>query len=103
MNKRVFINSLIALCNQRDENFSLEMDSICLLTSIGYISGSLVKYNEPKNTPEDAVACSFASGISQTSDNDFILLKDVTVQTNSEKFFHKYLYVFTEDIIAVSL
>lgn len=98
--------------NGEDFSISLESDTLVLLTGAGQITGKPVNLNaditDAKSLKEkigDSFFISIANAYKKNCKEDnFILLKDATLRNTSDTSFHyDFLYVFTGDVIAVTI
>lgn len=112
MNKKAFIELLHHSGNLQidihNASFSADNDLIVLVTAAGQISGTILKNDSSDATEERITDNLFLaiknSYIENSKELDFILLKNAVLLLNSGKEVrYRYLYVFTDDVIAATV
>lgn len=93
----------------QEKNFSIESknNSLILITAAGQITGTFLLESNSSDSKEQMTDNFFIGAghayTEHTKEQSFILLKDAILRTSTEKFTYSYLYVFTDDIIAVTI
>lgn len=111
MNKKALISFLHKVGNtsfkSEDISISATNDMLILITAAGQITGTpLLKADNPdaKQTITDGIFLETAKTYSnETKEDSFLLLKNAVLQTSSGAVSYRYLYVFTDDIIAATI
>lgn len=111
MNKKMLISLVHHAGNMSLETSSGSISSVnnllILVTAAGQITGTLLQKendSDPKEQIADAIFLSAANTLANHAGEDsFILLKDATLKTAGCDIAYRYLYVFTDDIIAVTI
>lgn len=111
MNKQFLISLIQRAANTpiKNDEFSMDMSghSLVLVTAAGTIVGTpLLKCDESdlKELAVDAFFYTLGEAYSEkTNENSFILLKDAVLNTGSCNISYKFLYVFTDDVIAATI
>lgn len=112
--KNVLVHMLsnIDKLNHSGNDFSFSINPYCLVlvTAAGTIKGNLCKPADNSPLEEcipDAIFCDIEKTINteiDTSSSPFILLKDATLLDRSgTTIYYRYLYIFTNDIIAATI
>ena len=113
MNKKFLIYLIHRAANLKmdteDVSIALDNQSLVLLTAAGQITGTPLEKDTLKSEAikEQVLDTLFLESgnvySSEYNEDDFILLKNVTLITSSgNQLSYGYLYVFTDDIIAAS-
>lgn len=108
-------NNFISLIQQatskpiKNDVFSMDMSdhSLVLVTAAGTIVGTPLSKCDESDLKEFAVDALFYT-LGETyrkkfNENSFILLKDAVLKTGSCDISYKFLYVFADDVIAVTI
>lgn len=106
--KTMFALSSGILSSLKTESIDLTENQLILVTPAGTMTGTFVS-SELEEELKDDISFNFMKQISNnaskncSNSQDVILLKDVSLVSSNVNQFFKYLFVFTEDIIAISL
>lgn len=111
MNKQFLISLIQRAANTpiKNDEFSMNISghSLVLVTAAGTIVGTPLSKCDESDLEElatDAFFYTLGETYSEkTNDNSFILLKNAVLKTGSCNISYKFLYVFTDDVIAVTI
>lgn len=108
--KNAFALSAASLTTFKNTSIDVSQNDLIILTAAGTISGTFIPISSKENDIENDIEYKLIKAIHSNAlevckDPDkVILLKDVTLLTATgfNQFF-KYLHVFTDDIIAITI
>lgn len=110
MDKKALISAIHRVTNTSlgNEKFSISgtNDLLVLITAAGQITGTplqVIDESSPKAYISDKLFSTVANFFAEKEDDSFLLLKDAVLKTLGYDITYQYLYVFTDDIIAVTV
>ena len=110
MDRKSFISFLYKVGNTSIETNNISIsatnNALLLITAAGQITGTLMPTDNNPRTKPDAIDTLFGEVVkvcSNDADDDVLLLKDAILKTSSGSITYRYLYVFTDDIIAATI
>lgn len=111
MNKKALISIIHHAGNMSIDTGTVSINAtnnlLILITAAGQITGTLLREESEANLEErvaDTIFLNVANAVAEHADEDsFILLKDAVLKTASCDITYRYLYVFTDDVIAASI
>lgn len=116
MDKKAFISTLHRLMNISADNetspFTTTNKLLVLITAAGQIVGTPLQLSDksqasdnasPKKSASDTIFSTVSDCFTDLGESSFVLMTDAFLETSGHKIAYPYLYVFTDDIIAVTV
>lgn len=110
MDRKSLISFLYKVGNTSLETNNISIsatnNALILITAAGQITGTPLRVDNNPNAKPDAIDTLFHEVVKACSDganDDVLLLKDAILKTPSGNITYRYLYVFTDDIIAATI
>lgn len=111
MDKKALLNLIFYAGNtsiqKGDFSLNSENDLLVLITAAGRIIGTPLQEPDSSDINQlatDTLFLNAAKAFKESAkEDDFLLLKDAVLETHGSSDTYRYLYVFTDDIIAATV